>query len=124
MMVKASPPGSYMYYGGLLLCMLFYFRLRFLTATLLSWSIFVLYEAAAVLGLETPTPVLFSNTFIFFSFTIAGMFICYSLERYMRSDFLLQRTIQERKQEIIATNYQAGKGDPGTEAGRRGKPEP
>jgi signal transduction histidine kinase len=104
MMVTASPPGSYMYYGGLLLCMLFYFRLRFLTATLLSWSIFILYEAAAVLGSETPTPVLFSNTFIFLSFTIAGMFICYSLERYMRSDFLLHRTIQERKQEILATN--------------------
>jgi signal transduction histidine kinase len=34
------------------------------------------------------------------------MFICYSLERYMRSDFLLHRTIQERKQEIIATNNQ------------------
>jgi len=104
MIVRAVPPGSFMYYAGLLLCLLFYFRLRFALATILAWSTFMLYEAAAILGTDTPAPILFSNTFIFLSFTIAGMFICYTLERYMRSDFLLRRIIQERNDEIGAAN--------------------
>lgn len=104
MIVLASPPGSHLYYAGLLLCLLFYFRLRFLTATVLSWSIFVLYESAIHVHAQTPTPVVISNTFIFFSFIIAGMFLCYSLERYKRSDFLLRRTIQHKNDEILAAN--------------------
>jgi signal transduction histidine kinase len=104
MVIKASPPGSYLYYIGLLLCLMFFFRLRFLAASLLSWSIFLLYEAAVLTSTETPTPILFSNTFIFLSFLIAGMFMCYTLERYNRSDFLLRRTVQQRNHEISASN--------------------
>lgn len=104
MIVLASPPGSHLYYAGLLLCLLFYFRLRFLTGSALSWSIFALYETAILLDARTPTPILISNTFIFLSFIIAGMFLCYSLERYKRSDFLLRRTIQSKNDEILSTN--------------------
>jgi signal transduction histidine kinase len=93
-----------MYYAGQLLCLLFYYRLRFLHATILSWCLFILYEVAAVWEAGTMTPIVFSNTFVFVSFVIAGMFMCYSLERYMRSDFLLRRTIQERNNEIVAAN--------------------
>jgi signal transduction histidine kinase len=104
MFVRAAPPGRYMYYAGLLLCLLFYYRLRFFPATVLSWSLFILYEVAAVWEAGTLTHVLFSNTFVFVSFVIAGMFLCYAMERYMRSDFLLQRTIQERNDEIVTAN--------------------
>jgi signal transduction histidine kinase len=106
MIVMASPPGSYLYYAGLLLCLLFYFRLRFLTASVLSWSVFALYETAVFIDARTPTPVVFSNTFIFLSFIIAGMFLCYSLERYKRSDFLLRRTILDRNNEIVAACHE------------------
>ncbi|HET6420095.1 MAG TPA: ATP-binding protein [Geobacteraceae bacterium] len=104
MFVKAAPPGRHLYYAGLLLCLLFYYRLRFLPATLLSWCLFLLYEVAAIWEEGTVTPSLFSNTFVFASFIIAGMFMCYSMERYMRSDFLLRRTIQERNSEIETAN--------------------
>jgi signal transduction histidine kinase len=104
MFVKAAPPGRYMYYAGLLLCLIFFYRLRFLPATLLSWCLFIVYEVAAIREAGTMTPVLFSNTFVFVSFIIAGMFMCYAMERYMRSDFLLRRTIQERNEQIVATN--------------------
>jgi signal transduction histidine kinase len=104
MIVMASPPGSHLYYAGLLLCLLFYFRLRFLTASILSWSIFVLYETAVLMDARTQAPILISNTFIFLSFIIAGMFLCYSMERYKRSDFLLRRTIQRKNDEILSTN--------------------
>jgi signal transduction histidine kinase len=104
MSIKAAPPGNLLYYAGLLLCLLFYFRLRFITASLLSWSLFFLYETAAFLTIGTPTLVLFSNSFIFLSFNITGMFACYSMERYHRSDFLLRRTIQLQNHEINASN--------------------
>lgn len=104
MSIKAAPPGNSLYYAGLLLCLLFYFRLRFLAASLLAWSLFVLYETAALLTIGTSTPVLFSNTFTFISFNLTGMFACYTMERYYRSDFLLQRTIQQRDHELRASN--------------------
>ncbi|RQW82217.1 MAG: hypothetical protein EHM79_18780 [Geobacter sp.] len=104
MSIKAAPPGNSLYYAGLLLCLLFYFRLRFVTASLLSWSLFFLYETAALLTIETQPLVLFSNSFIFLSFNITGMFACYSMERYYRSDFLLRRTIQQQCHEISTSN--------------------
>ena len=102
--IQATAPGNYLYFSGLLLCLLFYFRLRFFPASLLSWSIFFLYEAAAVITMETPAPLLISNSLIFFSFLITGMLTCYSTERHYRSDFLLRRTIQLRNLEISAAN--------------------
>ncbi len=104
MSIKAAPPGNSLYYTGLLLCLLFYFRLRFLTASLLSWSLFFLYEAAALLTIKTPSLTLFSNSFIFLSFIITGMFACYTMERYYRSDFLLRRTITQQNHEINTSN--------------------
>lgn len=104
MSIKAAPPGNSLYYAGLLLCLLFYFRLRFVTASLLSWSLFFLYVTAALLTIGTQFMVLFSNSFIFLSFNITGMFACYSMERYYRSDFLLRRTIQQQYHEIYASH--------------------
>ncbi|MGA7828618.1 MAG: ATP-binding protein [Geobacteraceae bacterium] len=104
MSIKAAPPGNQLYYTGLLLCLLFYFRLRFVGASLLSWSLFFLYEAAALLTLKTPTLVLISNTFIFLSFIVTGMVASHIMERYYRSDFLLRRTIQQRENEIRESN--------------------
>jgi signal transduction histidine kinase len=106
MIIKAQPPGSYMCYTGLLLCLVFYFRLRFVTATILSWSIFVLYEISAILDPGTPPRVLFSNSFIMLSFIIVGMFTCYAMERYMRSDYLLRTIINERNDVIHAINHE------------------
>lgn len=104
MIIKAKPPGSYMCYTGLLLCLLFYFRLRFMTATVLSWSVFIFYEASAIIDPGTPPHVLFSNSFIMLSFIIAGMLMCYVMERHMRSDFLLRRIIEQRNGEIRSMN--------------------
>jgi PAS domain S-box-containing protein len=104
MIIRAAPPGNYMSYAGLLLCLLFYFRLRFVTSSLLTWSIFILYEAAALWDATIPARVLFSNTFIFSMFSLTGMFMSYTLEKNIRSGFLLRRTIQERNDKIEETN--------------------
>jgi PAS domain S-box-containing protein len=104
MIIKASPPGNYMSYAGLLLILLFYFRQRFVTASALTWSIFILYEAVALWDAKIPSHVLFSNTFILSTFSLTGMYMSYTLEQHFRSGFLLRRTIQERNDEIAKTN--------------------
>jgi PAS domain S-box-containing protein len=109
MIIKASPPGNYMSYAGLLVCLLFYFRLRFITCAALTCSIFILYEVVALWDSSIPAFVLYSNTFIFFTFSITGMFMCYTWEQNLRSKFLLRRTIQERNNEIGKANRELEK---------------
>jgi len=104
MIIKAAPPGNYMSYAGLLLILLFYFRQRFITASALTWSIFILYEAVALWDAKIPSAVLFSNTFILSTFSLTGLYMSYTLEQHIRSGFLLRRTIQERNNEIAQTN--------------------
>jgi PAS domain S-box-containing protein len=104
MIVKAAPPGNYMSYAGLLLILLFYFRQRFITASALTGSIFILYEAVALWDAKIPSPVLFSNTFILSTFSLTGLYMSYTLEQHIRSGFLLRRTIQERNNQIAQTN--------------------
>jgi len=109
MIIKAAPPGSYMSYAGLLIILLFYFRLRFATAFALTWSIFLLYAATAFWDTGIPAQVLFSNTFVLFTFSVTGLFMCYTLEKNLRTGFLLRRTIQERNDEIAAANRELEK---------------
>jgi len=45
-------------------------------------------------------PALMNNATAFLAFNITGMFASYSFERYMRSDFLQRRTINERTDEL------------------------
>ncbi|MEA5114580.1 MAG: response regulator [Geobacteraceae bacterium] len=100
MIVKAEPPGNYMSYAGLLLCMLFYFRLRFVSAAVLTIGTLLLYEIIALWDARIPTTVLFSNTFILSSFSIFEMYMCYTVEKSFRSGFLLRRIVEERNMQI------------------------
>ena len=109
MIVRASPPGNYMSYTCLLVCLLFYFRLRFITGSALTCSIFILYEAVTLWDARIPTFILYSNTFIFFTFSITGMFMCYTWEKNIRSKFMLRRTIQDRNTEIGQANRELEK---------------
>jgi len=109
MIVKAAPPGNYMSFPGLILCILFYFRLRFLSASVLTLITFILYEAIAILDAKIPTNVMFSNTFILTTFSLTGMYMCYTLEQSMRSGFLLRRTVEERNNQIEESNSELEK---------------
>jgi len=103
MIALASPPGSDLYYAGLLLTCWFYYtfiRLRFLPATILSWTIFLLYEVTAIWIKGTSSPILINNSFFFVAFNITGMWACYSMERYARQDFLQRKTILEQAEKL------------------------
>jgi diguanylate cyclase (GGDEF)-like protein len=94
----ASSPGDYLYYAGLLLCSMFFYGKipDHVIANFLSWGTFGLYLVAAVLFTTTPGDVLFSNTFIYFFFNVAGMFIGYSMELFRRLDYLQRLTIERQ----------------------------
>lgn len=98
-----------MSYAGLLIILLFYFRLRFVTAFALTWSIFLLYASAAFRDAGIPVPVLYSNTFVLFAFSVTGLFMCYTMEQNLRSGFLLKQTIRERNSKIAETNRELEK---------------
>jgi diguanylate cyclase (GGDEF)-like protein len=103
MLALASPPGNYLYYGGLLLVTTFCFtllQLPFVTATAVAWLLFALYQAVAIAISHTPTAILLNNTFFLVSFNVAGMLVSYSLERYMRTGFLQRRIISRQTEQL------------------------
>jgi diguanylate cyclase (GGDEF)-like protein len=102
MIILAPFPGNHLYYSGVLLCVLFYivFVPDFIVASLLSWSLFVLYLAMVILCSHITLPALMNNATAFLAFNFTGMFASYTFERYMRSDFMQRRTIHERTEEL------------------------
>lgn len=101
------PPGSYLYYAGLLLAITFVFtlvRLNVLYSTGVSTLIVVAYIVVAM-RLSRTTPVLIvNNLFFLVSATIIGFMANYTMERYARANFLQRRVIQRRTRELESTN--------------------
>lgn len=100
MTVIAYPPGSYYYYAGLILVLMWCYTFtatRFLYATLAGWLLVVAYQIAALWLIDTPLPVLFSNNFFFISANIIGMMACYLIEFYKRRDFWQRSLIEEER---------------------------
>ena len=102
MIVLPPSPGNHLYYSGVLLCDLFYFVFvpDFILASLLSWILFIIYIVMVVFFSHISPAALMNNSSAFFAFNVAGMFASHSFERYMRSDFMQRRIIQERTEEL------------------------
>ena len=98
--VIAYPPGSYYYYAGLILVLMWAYTVttaRFIYATFAAWTIVIVYEIVAFGGASTPLPVLISNNFFFLSANILGMLACYLIEYYKRRDFWQRRLLEEER---------------------------
>jgi Protein kinase domain len=101
------PPGSYLYYAGLLLAIMFAFtlvRMKVPYATLVSAITIVSYVAVAIGITGTPTPVVVNNLFFLCSTFIIGFLSNYSMERYARTNFLQRRLIAFRTEELERKN--------------------
>lgn len=106
MVAMAKPPGSYLYYAGILLCSIFYFsfmRLRFIIATCLAWSVFCIYEIVALTFTDIPAAYFINNTVFLLSFIVSGMLICYAMEKHRRADFLRRTIIEEQAEQLRKT---------------------
>lgn len=112
MILIAPFPVSNSYYAGLILVFIFgytFFKLRFVWATLTGWLIVVAYEITAVFLSNTPIPTLVNNNFFFLTGNILGMFACYSIEFYLRKEFIQTRMLEAEKSKVNAANLELEK---------------
>jgi diguanylate cyclase (GGDEF)-like protein len=101
--ILAPFPQSYLYFAGLLICFIFFYTLvgmRFITATTLCWSTFLVYEVAAIWKSDISLTYLIHNTLVILSFNAAGMIGSYFRERYMMSDFLHRQELGIALQDV------------------------
>lgn len=107
MILIAPYPASHTYYAGLILVFFYgytFWRLRFVWATLTGWIIVIAYEIAAIWIDPTDIPVLVNNNFFFLTGNVFGMFACYSIEFYLRRNFLQARLLNAEKKKVQNVN--------------------
>jgi eukaryotic-like serine/threonine-protein kinase len=103
------PPGSYLYYAGLILAIVYTFtlvRLAVPHAFALSVVIVLAYVGVALRVIETPAELLVNNLFFLVSSAIIAGSSNYLIERYARTNFLQRRVIELRTQELEEKNAQ------------------
>jgi signal transduction histidine kinase len=109
MILIAPYPASYSYYAGLLLIFIYGYtsaRLRFWWATTAGWLIVIAYEVAAIWLSPTPIPIFVNNNFFFLSANILSMFACYSIEYYLRNNFVQARLLEAEKKKVTEINQE------------------
>jgi len=109
MILIAPYPASHSYYAGLLLIFIYGYtsaKLRFWWATTAGWLIVVAYEVAAIWLSPTPIPILVNNNFFFLSANILSMFACYSIEYYLRRNFVQARLLETEKRKVSDINLE------------------
>ena len=107
MILIAPYPASHSYYAGLILVFFYgytFWKLRFVWATLTGWIIVIAYEIAAIWLNPTDIPILINNNFFFLTGNVFGMFACYSIEYYLRKDYLQALMIDEEKKKVERVN--------------------
>ena len=109
MILIAPFPASYSYYAGLILVFIYgytFVKLRFFWASVSGWMIVIAYEFAAIWISSTPIPTLVNNNFFFLSGNVLGMIACYSIEYYLRRDFMQARLLEAEKKKVTAINLE------------------
>jgi PAS domain S-box-containing protein len=112
MIVIAPEQTGHLYYTGLLLVFIYgygFVRLRFWWASIAGWSVVIAYEYTAIWLKPTPIPILINNNFFFLSANIMCMFVCYSVEFYLRQNYKQARSIEAEKKKVVESNNQLEK---------------
>ncbi len=106
------PPENYSYYAGLILVFMWgyaFTRVRFIWATLAGWLIVLFYEIIAVWFSDMSFSILINNNFFFISANVIGMFVCYSIEYYARTNYYITFLLEEEQEKIQAANLELEK---------------
>lgn len=106
MLVLSKPPGSHLYYAGLILVIMFsytFLKLRFIYGTFASWVLVAGYAAAAGRSAAVNLPMMVNNLFFLVSANFIGMFASYQMELYVRKDYLQSRRLRafEEKKHLL-----------------------
>lgn len=100
-------PGSYLYYAGLSLCVIYIFTLLRVSVPFAAAIVAVVIAAYVVVALEiieTPAELLVNNLFFLVSSAAIGLLANYSMERYARTNFLQRQLIELRTGELEMRN--------------------
>jgi len=112
MILIAPYPVSHSYYAGLILVFFYgyaFYKLRFFWASLTGWIIVVAYEIAAIWVSPTDFLILLNNNFFFLTGNVFGMFTSYSIEYYLRNEFLQARLLDSEKKKVSEINSELEK---------------
>ncbi|HEU4565246.1 MAG TPA: serine/threonine-protein kinase [Gemmatimonadaceae bacterium] len=107
MTALVPPPGTYLYFAGLLLAVVAYcaiVRVRFVSAAMLAAAEFGAYAAVDSLVVGTSSAVLLSKIFFLAFGSVLGLASSYALERHTRRAFVQGRIIEARTRELLAAN--------------------
>jgi PAS domain S-box-containing protein len=107
MIIIAPYPGNYSYYAGLILVFLYgytFFKLRFIWASMAGWLIVISYEISALFINEAPWVILVNNNFFFLTGNILGMIACYSIELYLRQNYIKTTLLEIEKKKVDEAN--------------------
>ena len=95
--VVGKPPGSHLYYAGLMLVFMFTYiigRVQVVPATWSTLVCVVVYEAS-LLWVQTPFTIVLNNNFFIFASVAVSMIGGYTIEFHIRRDFLQRRAAEE-----------------------------
>ena len=93
--------GSYVHNAGLMLIMMYTYvliRLRFVYASIASWTIVALYAITTLWIRHIPFPVFLSNGLLFVVANFVGMISSYQMEKYIRREFIQTIAVKELEQ--------------------------
>lgn len=103
------PPGSYLYYAGLLLVIMYIVgltRLSLVHATIAVLITIGAYMAVAIRVNPTAPALVVNNVFFLVAALMLGFLSNYAIERYARTNFLQRRLIALRTMELEEKNAQ------------------
>lgn len=109
MILIAPPPANYSYYAGLILVFIYgysFLKLRFIWASITCWMLVIAYEISAIWLHKTPFPTLINNNFFFLSGNMIGMAACYSIEYFLRKNYIQSRLLDDEKKKVLNANIE------------------
>lgn len=105
--MKMPPLPSILYIGGLAQVTIFSFvlsRLRFINASAVSWILVVGFYLVSALTWQWELAIVINLITFHVIINVTGMVASYSMEFYVRKNFLQKRTIESRSQELEDKN--------------------
>ena len=99
----AETTGWTSYYGGVILALIYahaLLRLRFIYATLSSWTLVGMYFLSMEVIASLPTPVILNNTVYVVAANFLGMFSSYGLEYYARTVYRNTRMLDASQKQL------------------------
>lgn len=102
-------PDRDLYYAGLMLVLSggqSLLRTSFIYSLITGTSIWVMYVLSAMYGYSTDTKTIISNASFLFSINILGIYTTYTLEYYIRREFVSKRMYEKQKEETDFINHE------------------